>query len=146
VSPATSAEAQRLLDAAGASLPKLRALTVICAKDHTLITVYRISGVLVWKGTWARQRVTRSTPGDDSDAACDQGILHEGGRRDVPIRYSKFEPQQRFAVVDLFDQAAGPYGLCPCGSFGVDPEWLTQQLERDDLPASGRVVHVLPAT
>jgi hypothetical protein len=138
---ARAAEAQRLLGAAGASLPKLRVLTVICAKDHNLITVYRISGVLVWKGNWIRRTVTRSTPGDDSDAACSEGIIHEGGRRDVPIKYSKLDPQLRFAIVDLFDQTAGLYGNCPCASFQVDPGWLAGQLERVDLPASRRVIY-----
>jgi hypothetical protein len=140
-------EAQRLLVIAGASLPKLRVLTVICAKDHTLITVYRITGVLVWKGSGIKPRtVTRSTPWDDSDEACSEGIIHEGGRRDIPIKQSKLDPQQRFAIVDTFDQTAGLYGNCPCGSFQVDPEWLTGQLGRKDLPTSRRVIHKPSAT
>jgi hypothetical protein len=135
-----STEAERLLAAAGKSLPKLRVLTVICAKDHNLINVYRIGGMLVWRGTSTKHQVNRSTPRDDSPEACDEGINH-GGRRDTPIRYSKFSPQERFVIVELLEGAGQePCGNCPCGNFVLGPEWLTEQLERVDLPASRRVV------
>lgn len=149
---ARAAEAQRLLTIAGASLPKLRVLTVICAKDHSLIKVYRISDVLVWKGSWIKQTATRSTPWDDSDVACSQGFLHggsrlgSGSRLGTPIKFNKKSPQLRFVIVDLFDQTAGLYGNCPCSSFQVDPAWLTGQIGRADLPANRRVIYKPSAT
>lgn len=115
-------EANRLLDLAGSSRTRLRVLTVICANDHRLIEVYRIGGVLVWVGGSVISRASTAT-----------GTRLPNGRHTA-------------RRVDLLDADStvgnlrGPVGTCPCGNFGARAEWLATQLERDDLPASRRVV------
>lgn len=125
------AEAIRLIAVAGSSRAKLRVLTVVCTKDHNLINVYRIAGVLIWEGGSASRK----------------GMKWPDGK------FGKLGGRTRRVIVNLLDESTPtgnhpdqPRGNCPCGNFGVSAEWMTQQLKRDDLPASGRVVHVLPAT
>lgn len=122
------AEALRLLTLASA---KLRVLTVVCAKDHNLVKVYRISGVLIWEGGSASRK----------------GMDWPDGT------FGKLGAKHRRAVVGLLDESTPrgnrpdvPRGNCLCGNFGIDPDWLTEQLDRDDLPASRRVIHELPPT
>jgi hypothetical protein len=123
---ARRAEVQRLLAVGGASLPKLRLLTVICANDHNLVKVYRISGVLIWEGSHVRRDMTWL---------------------DGELRRS---PPRRRRVFDLLGDCAPlqgegrPAGTCPCGRFGLSPGWLAEQMDRKDLPANRRVIHELP--
>jgi hypothetical protein len=118
------AEAKRLVDLAGTSLPKLRVVTATCPRDHNLFDVYRIGGALIWVGS---QRMLRmDTPDGPPGTSSGRHVEHR---------------------VDLLDESSTmgnlrePVGTCGCGNVNtsVSARWLLEQCARDDLPTSRRV-------